>query len=646
MTMPDTRPIIVRGSDTRALKDYATEHVELAWISPFRKYAPAVLVLCVAALLAVAVLLPLWAMPECAPTLTAKLLLVLVYAALAALGGYLFITANALEQAHQRDVESTRELSGISERLDITLRSIGDGVISTDVDGKVTLMNDVAIDMTGWPADRAHATKASEVFHIINEKTHTLQPDPSRYVLSSGRRIREETQALLISRDGTEHPIAYNAAPILDSEGWLMGAVIVFHDVTELREVQRQREELIGELSQTNERLKEEIGKREAGRRAALSLMQDAQLAQAELRESEERLRVLFEGIDDALFVLDGAGTILDSNQAACTSLGYTRKELLGMTLREIEQADGASGPERLYQARDGRIIPVHVHVSNIRYRNQPAVLTVARDIAELRQIEDELRSSNEQLRESNAALEEYARVASHDLQEPLRKIESFVQVLIEDYADRFDPKGRNYLDIMVDAARRMRRLIRDVLAFSRAGTAEQPLAPVDLDSVAKIAIDNLSERIQEKAAKVIVSPLPTVIADETQMIQLFQNLIGNGLKFNKHAEPTIRVTTKDEHQYWRIAIADNGIGMRSSESHLLFAPFKRLHTQQEYEGTGIGLAICRRIVARHGGQIGLESELGKGSTFWFTLPKRTDTRIEADEPTPGPAGRKKGRPS
>ena len=111
MTMPDTRPIIVRGSDTRALKDYATEHVELAWISPFRKYAPAVLVLCVAALLAVAVLLPLWAMPECAPTLTAKLLLVLIYAALAALGGYLFITANALEQAHQRDVESTRELA-------------------------------------------------------------------------------------------------------------------------------------------------------------------------------------------------------------------------------------------------------------------------------------------------------------------------------------------------------------------------------------------------------------------------------------------------------------------------------------------------------------------------------------------------------
>ena len=644
--MPDTRPIIVRGSDTRALKDYGTQPVELAWISPFRKYAPAVLVLCVGALLAIAVLLPLFALPESVPSLTAKLLLVIIYAALAALATYLFIAARTLEQAQQRDLESARELSGISERLDTTLRSIGDGVISTDVDGMVTLLNDVAIDMTGWPADRAITMKAAEVFHIVNEKTRTRQPDPSRYVLASGRRIREETQALLIARDGTEHPIAYNAAPILDSESWLMGAVIVFHDVTELREVQRQREELIGELSQANERLKEEIGKREEGRRAALSLMQDAQLAQAALRESEERLRTLFEGIDDALFVLDGGGAILDCNQAACTSLGYGRKELLDRNLREIEQAGGASGPERLYRARDGRIIPVHVHVSNIRYRNEPAVLTLARDITELRQIEDELRSSNEQLRESNAALEEYARVASHDLQEPLRKIESFVQVLIEDYADRFDAKGRNYLDIMVDAARRMRRLIRDVLAFSRAGTAEQPLAPVDLSAVARIAVDNLSERIQEKAAKVAVGPLPTVVADETQMIQLFQNLIGNGLKFNKNEKPLIRVEAQEEHLYWRITVADNGIGMRSTESHLLFAPFKRLHTQQEYEGTGIGLAICRRIVARHGGQIGLESELGKGSTFWFTLPKRTDVRTETDENDPGPAGRKRGRAS
>jgi len=644
--MPDTRPIVVRGSDTRALKDYGTQPVELAWISPFRKYAPAILVLCVGALLAIAVVIPLFALPEAAPTLTAKLLLVIIYAALAALATYLFIAARAIEQAQQRDLESARELSGISERLDTTLRSIGDGVISTDVDGMVTLLNDVAIDMTGWPAERAITMKAAEVFHIVNEKTRTRQPDPSRYVLASGRRIREETQALLIARDGTEHPIAYNAAPILDSEGWLMGAVIVFHDVTELREVQRQREELIGELSQANERLKEEIGKREEGRRAALSLMQDAQLAQAALRESEERLRTLFEGIDDALFVLDGGGAILDCNQAACTSLGYGRRELLDRDLREIEQADGASGPERLYRARDGRIIPVHVHVSNIRYRNEPAVLTLARDITELRQIEDELRSSNEQLRESNAALEEYARVASHDLQEPLRKIESFVQVLVEDYADRFDAKGRNYLDIMVDAARRMRRLIRDVLAFSRAGTAEQPLAPVDLSAVARIAVDNLSERIQEKAAKVAVGPLPTVVADETQMIQLFQNLIGNGLKFNKNEKPLIRVDAQEEHLYWRITVADNGIGMRSTESHLLFAPFKRLHTQQEYEGTGIGLAICRRIVARHGGQIGLESELGKGSTFWFTLPKRTDVRTETDENDPGPAGRKRGRAS
>ncbi len=492
-------------------RDISTKFVEPAWLTPFRKHAPTVLVLCVALLLVVAVVIPMARGDIATGGWLTMALLVLVFGALGALAVFLFVAARQVEKSEERGLAETRELHGLSERLNTTLRSMGEGVISTDVDGRVTLMNEAAVLLTGWSAAKALGVRASGVFQIVNEETRAPMEDPAAKVLASGKRIREDTHALLISRDGLEHPVAYNAAPILDEDGWIMGAVVIFHGTAELREAQRQREQLIVELSEANEKLKEEIRRREEARRAALSLMQDAQMAQAALKESNE-------------------------------------------------------------------------------------------------------------------ALEEYARVASHDLQEPLRKIESFSQVLLEDYGSKVDEQGRQYLDIMVQSANRMRRLIRDVLAFSRAGTAEKPFEAVDLNHVLSIVRDNLSERIREKKAELALKPLPSVHADETQMIQLFQNLIGNGLKFNSKPKPRIEVHAEEDHGDWKVFVRDNGIGMQHAESRVIFAPFKRLHTQSEYEGTGIGLAICRRIVTRHGGTIGVESVPGEGSTFWFTLPKKKDS--------------------
>jgi PAS domain S-box-containing protein len=490
------------------MRDYGTKNVEPVWVVPLRRYAPAALVLCVAILLAIVIIVPMHSAGT-PPTLTTKLILLLVYSALGAVAAFLFIEARNEETTQKSELESAEELYVLSERLNTTLRSIGDGVISTDVDGGVTLLNDVALQLTGLPLAKALGMRAADLFRVINEQTREPVEDPSKRVLNTGKRIREEAHVILVGRDGSERPIAYNAAPILDADGWIMGAVIVFQDVTELRRVQREREKLIHELSETNGKLRDEIQKREAARRAALSLMQDAQTAQAALKES-------------------------------------------------------------------------------------------------------------------NSALEEYARVASHDLQEPLRKIESFAQVLVEDFGSKLDKQAKVYLDIMVDAANRMRRLIRDVLAFSRAGTVEKPFEAVDLNQVMTIAKDNLSARIKDQHAEVIVGPLPTVFADETQMIQLFQNLAGNGLKFNKSEHPKVEVSAEESRDEWKIFVKDNGIGLRESERQMIFAPFKRLHTQQEFEGTGIGLAICRRIVTRHGGEIGVTAEPGKGSTFWLTMPKST----------------------
>ena len=490
------------------MRDYGTKHVEPVWVVPLRRYAPAALVLCVAILLAIFIVVPMHS-TNTQPTIVTKLILLLVYSALGAVTVFLFVEAKNAETTQQNEQESTEELYVLSERLNTTLRSIGDGVISTDVDGVVTLMNDIAVQLIGWPLSKAVGQRATDLFHLIDPQKREPLEDPSRRVLNTGKRIREDAHVILVARDGSERPIAYNAAPILDTDGWIMGAVIVFRDVTERRRIQHEREQLIQKLSDTNEKLREEIHNREAARRAALSLMQDARIAQAALKES-------------------------------------------------------------------------------------------------------------------NAALEEYARVASHDLQEPLRKIESFAQVLVEDFGDKLDEQAKTYLNVMVDAANRMRRLIRDVLAFSRAGTLEKPFGAVDLNQVLSVVVDNLSPRISDEHAEVLVSRLPTVFADETQMIQLFQNLVGNGLKFNKSEHPKVEVCAEESRDEWKISVKDNGIGMRESERQMIFAPFRRLHSQQEFEGTGIGLAICRRIVTRHGGEIGVTAEPDNGSTFWLTLPKST----------------------
>ncbi len=604
---------LAKGDDAR--------HVELAWTAPFRRYAPAVLVLCVAVLIGLA-LAAAGVMPAVFSSVSARLFLLLVYSALAALAVYLFVEARQVELDSERERAAAEALYGLSERLAVTLESVGEGVVATDLDGMITYMNPVAAHLTGWTTGRAVGLPAREVIRLVREEDNKPLEDPIQSVLARGARVSVDAGALLVARTGREVPVSCRGAPILDNDGWLIGAVLVMDDVSGLRAVQKQRERLIRELSEANARLEQEVTRREEGRRAALSLMQDAQMAQAALRESEERLRTLFEGLDDALFVHDADGRLLDCNPAAADIVGLPRDELLKRNIADF-LLQAKDDTVQCLQTKEGRRMPVDVHCSTIMYYGKPASLVVARDITALKTIEDELRASNIQLRESNEALEEYARVASHDLQEPLRKIENFAQILVEDFGPSLDEKARQYLDIMVKSAQRMRRLIRDVLAFSRSGFTEKPFESVALDKTVEAALDNLSEYIREKQGEVVAQPLPTIEGDPTQMLQLFQNLIGNALKFNNKPKPRVEIFAEDRQNEWKICVRDNGIGMRPEDARSIFAPFKRLHSQEEYEGTGIGLAICRRIVTRHGGTIGVDSELNKGSTFWFTLPKR-----------------------
>jgi two-component system, sensor histidine kinase and response regulator len=243
----------------------------------------------------------------------------------------------------------------------------------------------------------------------------------------------------------------------------------------------------------------------------------------------------------------------------------------------------------------------------------------------ELTKAREELETKAQELTRSNNELEQFAYVVSHDLQEPLRMVGSYLALIEKRYSEKLDDKAHEFIGFAVDGAKRMQRLIQDLLTYSRVGTRGKPFAPTKCEEVLAAALANLQVAIEESHAAVTHDPLPTVDADETQLLQLFQNLIGNALKFCKDKAPAIHVSAKQQAERWLFSVRDNGIGIEPQHYERIFVVFQRLHGREEYPGTGIGLAVCKKIVERHGGRIWVESQPGQGSTFFFRLPSRTE---------------------
>jgi light-regulated signal transduction histidine kinase (bacteriophytochrome) len=245
----------------------------------------------------------------------------------------------------------------------------------------------------------------------------------------------------------------------------------------------------------------------------------------------------------------------------------------------------------------------------------------IVRDVTERRQAEEVLRVKTEELARSNRDLEQFAYVASHDLQEPLRMVTSYVQLLARRYNGKLDSEADEFINFAMDGSIRMRKLINDLLTYSRVKTKGKALEPTDCESVLSQSLDNLKVAIEENGALVTHDSLPTVMADNPQLVELFQNLIGNAIKFRGSEPPRIHVSAGRNGKGWIFSVRDNGIGIAPEYSKRIFIIFQRLHSREKYAGTGIGLAICQKIVERHGGRIWVESEAGKGATFYFTLP-------------------------
>jgi light-regulated signal transduction histidine kinase (bacteriophytochrome) len=245
-------------------------------------------------------------------------------------------------------------------------------------------------------------------------------------------------------------------------------------------------------------------------------------------------------------------------------------------------------------------------------------------NITERKQAEERLTRMTQDLTRSNADLERFASVASHDLREPLRMVGSFVQLLAERYRGQLDADADDYIGFAVDGVQRMERLINDLLEYSRLNTRGEPFRPIDAEAVLAQTLWDLDLTIAEADAVVTHDPLPAVLADPVQLAQLFQNLISNALKFHGAEPPRVHVShspAPSSAPCWLFSVRDNGIGIDPKDHTRIFDIFQRLHTREEYPGTGIGLAVCQRIVERHGGRIWVESQVGQGTTFFFTLP-------------------------
>ncbi len=495
-----------------------------------------------------------------------------------------------------------KELIESAEKLKSIFASIKDPVIISDMSGTILDVNDAALRVSGWPREKWVGTNALEVVHekdrqaVVESLMKQMEEGPSD----------DLTECTFVVGDGRELEVDFSSSLIHDSSGQPIGTVTVARDITERKRAERA------------------------------------------IRESEEKLRAMFDSVRDGILVIDLEGNFREFNEATMNMTGYSREELAGKSaldfiVEEDREKVVADLSQTLTDKHTQTLTSYRLLAKGNRgfdaelssgmmldsEGNPTALIGIMRDVTERKRMEEKLVKIKEDLERSNRELEQFAYVASHDLQEPLRMVSSYLKLLERRSKDKLDSEAQEFIDFAVDGSTRMAAMIQALLTYSRVGTRGKPFEPTESEDILRKALSNLQIAIEEKGAVVTHDPLPTIVADSTQMLQLFQNLIGNGLKFQDNKRPEVHVSVEDRGEDWVFSFRDNGIGIDPKYKERIFVIFERLHGKGEYKGTGIGLAVCKKIVERHGGRIWVDSTPGNGATFYFTMPKE---RKESDD--------------
>jgi PAS domain S-box-containing protein len=497
---------------------------------------------------------------------------------------------------HAVDERAADAATASAAKYRALLEAAPDAMVVVDAGGRIVLLNMQAEKQFGYHRDEL---LGQVVTNIIPEGfAERLVADDLRSAEEAlAQQIGMGIELIARRKDGSEFPIELMLSPLDTADGILVTAAI--RDISV--------------------------------RRAAAT----------HLIHMESRYRGLLEAAPDAIVVVHADGTIVLVNMQAEKQFGYHRDALLGQRVTSIIPegfaerlvADDLRSPkdalaqqigtgiELMARRQDGTEFPIELMLSPLASADGILVTAAIRNITARKAADAHLLQTVAELKRSNEELHQFANIASHDLQEPLRMVASYTQLLARRYKGRLDADADEFIAFAVDGAERMQRLILDLLAYSRVSTKGAELADVDSADALERALVNLRGAIQESGAQVTHGPLPTVRADEMQLSQLFQNLLGNAIKYRRDDVPSVHVSAVRDHRLgWVFSVKDNGLGIESQYFERIFGMFQRLHKREEFAGTGIGLAICKRIVERHGGTITVQSTPGQGSDFRFLL--------------------------
>jgi PAS domain S-box-containing protein len=478
------------------------------------------------------------------------------------------------------------------------LEAAPDAMVVVNVAGEIVLLNVRAEKEFGYSRDE-----------LVGQKVKNIIPEGfAERIIADGTRSAAEALAQQIGtgieltgrrKDSSEFPIELMLSPLESPEGILVTAAI------------------------------RDISVRKA--------------AETHLAQMEGRYRGLLEAAPDAMVVVNVAGEIVLLNVRAEKEFGYSRDELLGQKVKNIIPegfaeriiADGTrsaaealaqqigTGIELIGRRKDGSEFPIELMLSPLESSEGILVTAAIRDISVRKNSDEHLVKTVKELKRSNDELQQFAYVSSHDLQEPLRMVSSYTQLLAKRYKGRLDPDADEFIAFAVDGCNRMQGLIQDLLAYSRAGSNGKALREISSEDALKAALTNLRAAVEQSVALVTHDSLPVIKTDETQLTQIFQNLVGNAIKYRRAESPQVHISaSKNAGNEWIFSVRDNGLGIAPQYFDRIFILFQRLHGRDEFEGTGIGLAICKKLLERLGGRIWVESQPEKGSTFYFALPE------------------------